>query len=140
MVEDNAADVDLLLLATRTAPDAISFHIVRDGKEAVAYLQREGPFADRQAHPFPDLILLDSSLPGMDGFELLAWIRGHPEFKALPVFVWTDSADRETLDRATRAGANRFVPKSVSFVRGGLAGLVRSISEAIVIPANKDRL
>jgi len=54
--------------------------------------------------------------------------------------VWTDSGDRETLDRAVRAGANRFVPKSVSFVRGGLAGLVRSISEAIVIPANKEGL
>jgi len=51
--------------------------------------------------------------------------------------VWTDSGDRETLDRAILAGANRFVPKSVSFVRGGLAGLVRGISEAILRPAEK---
>jgi CheY-like chemotaxis protein len=140
VVEDSADDVELLQIAARTAPDAVSFHIVPDGEKALAYLKGEGHFADRQAHPFPDLILLDLWLPGMSGFDVLAWIRAHPEFNALQVFVWTDSGDRETLDRAVQAGANRFVPKSVSFVRGGLAGLVRSISEAIVIPANKDRL
>ena len=69
--------------------------------------------------------------------QLLAWIRGHPEFKTLQVFVWTDSGDRETLDRAAKAGANRFVPKSVAFVRGGLAGLVRAIGEAI--PASLEK-
>jgi CheY-like chemotaxis protein len=137
VVEDNADDVELLRLAAEAAPDAVAFHIVGDGEKALAYLKGEGQFADRQAHPVPDLVLLDISLPGIDGFEVLAWIRAHPAFSALQVFVWTDSGDRETLDRATRAGADRFVPKSVSFVRGGLAGLVRGISEAILRPAEK---
>lgn len=140
VVEDNADDVELLQIAARTAPDAVSFHIVPDGEKALAYLKGEGQYADRHAHPFPDLILLDLWLPGINGFEVLAWIRTHRELKALPVFVWTDSGDRETLDRATQAGADRFVPKSVSFVRGGMAGLVRSISEAIVHTAKKDGL
>ena len=140
VVEDNADDVELLLIASRTAPDTVSFHIVRDAEQALAYLKGEGQFADRQAHPFPDLLLLDVWLPGMNGFDLLAWIRGHPDFKALQVFVWTDSGDRGTLDRASRAGANRFIPKSVAFVRGGLAGLMRAISEAIPHPAEKNSL
>lgn len=141
VVEDSEDDVELLLIASRTAPDVVSFNIVRDAEQALAYLKGEGPFADRQAHPFPDLLLLDLWLPGMNGLDLLAWIRGHPEFKTLQVFVWTDSGDHETLDRATRAGADRFVPKSVAFVRGGLAGLVRAISEAIIPhPAGKDSL
>ena len=135
MVEDSAEDVELLLIAARKAPDAVSFHVVRDGEEAMAYLKGEGQFADRHAHPFPDLVLLDISLPGMNGFDLLAWIRQHPEFSALKVFMWTDSGDPGALDRATRAGANRFVPKSVAFVRGGLAGLVRGIAQAIPDPA-----
>lgn len=137
VVEDNADDVELLKLAAEAAPDTVCFHIVGDGEQALAYLKGESQFADRHAHPFPDLILLDISLPGIDGFEVLGWIRARPEFSALPVFVWTDSGDRETLDRATRAGANRFVPKAVSFVRGGLAGLVRGISEAILPQAQK---
>jgi CheY-like chemotaxis protein len=140
VVEDNADDVELLLIASRTAPDTVSFHIVRDAEQALAYLKGEGQFADRQAHPFPDLLLLDVWLPGMNGFDLLAWIRGHPDFKTLQVFVWTDSGDRGTLDRASRAGANRFIPKSVAFVRGGLAGLMRAISEAIPHPAEKNSL
>ena len=137
VVEDNADDVELLRLAAEAAPNAVAFHIVGDGEKALAYLKGEGQFADRQAHPLPDLVLLDISLPGMNGFEVLTWIRAHPEFSALKVFVWTDSGDRETLDRAAKAGADRFVPKSVSFVRGGLAGLVRGISEAILRSAEK---
>jgi CheY-like chemotaxis protein len=131
VVEDSADDVELLLIAARTAPDVISFHVVTDGEQALAYLNGEGPFADRHAHPFPGLVLLDLSLPGMDGFAVLAWIRQHPEFSGLKVFVWTDSGDPAALDRAIQTGANRFVPKSVSFVRGGLAGLVRGIAQAI---------
>jgi CheY-like chemotaxis protein len=137
VVEDNVDDVELLRLAAEAAPNAIAFHIVGDGEKALAYLQGEGEFADRKTHPLPDLVLLDISLPGIDGFEVLTWIRAHPEFSALQVFVWTDSGEHATLERATRAGANRFVPKSVSFVRGGLAGLVRGISEAILGPAEK---
>jgi CheY-like chemotaxis protein len=131
VVDDDADDVELLLIAARKAPEAVSFHMVADGEQALAYLKGEGQFADRHAHPFPDLVLLDLSLPGMNGFEVLACIRQHPEFGALPVFVWTDSGDPGALERAIRTGANRFVPKSVAFVRGGLTGLVRGISEAI---------
>ena len=140
VVEDNADDVDLLQLAAKAAPEAVSFNIVRDGEQALAYLKGEGPFANREAHPFPQLVLLDLSLPGINGFEVLAWIRQHPEFGSLKVFVWTDSGDPKALDRAIKAGANRFVPKSVSFVRGGLAGLVHGISQAIPVTAEENSL
>jgi CheY-like chemotaxis protein len=138
VVEDSADDVELLLIAARTAPDVVSFHMVKDGEQALAYLKGEGQFADRKAHPLPHLVLLDLSLPGMDGFEVLAWIRQHPKFSALKVFVWTDSGDPGALDRAIRTGANRFVPKSVSFVRGGLTGLVRGIAQAIPDPVETE--
>ena len=138
VVEDNLDDVELLRLASEKMPEAVAFHIVGDGEQALAYLKGEGPYADRGAHPFPDLMLLDLALPGMNGFEVLAWIRQRPELNTLKVFVWTDAGDPATLDRALKAGANRFVPKSVSFVRGGMAGLVRGISQAILDPAGQD--
>ena len=140
VVEDNASDVELLQIAVRTAPDVVSLHVVPDGEQAVAYLKGEGQFADRRAHPLPDLVLLDLWLPGMNGFDVLSWIRQHPDFGALKVFVWTDSGDPAALERASRAGANRFIPKSVSFVRGGLHGLVRGITQAIEGSAKKDSL
>jgi CheY-like chemotaxis protein len=132
VVEDNGDDADLLQMAATAAPEAVSFHVVQDGEQALAYLKGEGDYADRHAHPLPDLVLLDITLPGMNGLEVLAWIRQQPEIRTLKVFVWTDSGDPATLDRAIKAGANRFVPKSVSFVRGGLAGLIRGISQEIL--------
>ena len=140
VVEDNADDVELLCMAASKAPEAVSLHIVGDGEQALAYLKGEGQYADRKARPFPDLVLLDIALPRMSGFDVLAWIRGHPDFSGLKVFVWTDAGDRGTLERAIKAGATRFVPKSVAFVRGGLTGLVRSISEAVGGPAENDTL
>jgi CheY-like chemotaxis protein len=131
VVEDNGDDADLLRIAAEAAPEAVSFHIVQDGEMALAYLTGKGQYADRHAHPFPDLVLLDITLPGMNGLDVLTWIRQQPEFGSLQVFVWTDSGDPAILERALKAGANRFVPKSVAFVRGGLAGLVRGISQAI---------
>jgi CheY-like chemotaxis protein len=138
VVEDNGDDANLLRIAAEATPEAVSFHIVEDGETALAYLKGEGQYADRRAHPLPDLVLLDISLPGMSGFDLLAWIRNHPEFGTLKVFVWTDSGDPAMLDRAIKAGANRFVPKSASFVRGGLAGLMRGISQAILNSHEKE--
>ena len=49
----------------------------------------------------------------------------------MKVFVWTDAGEPEAIERAITAGANRFVPKSVAFVRGGLAGLMGDIAQAL---------
>ena len=117
--------------ASRHVPSALAFHSVPSGEEAVRYLKGEGPFGDRKAHPIPDLVLLDLGLPGMDGFEVLAWIRKRTELQDLKVFIWTDAGQPDVLERATQAGASRFVPKSVAFVRGGLAGLINGMAEAI---------
>jgi CheY-like chemotaxis protein len=138
VVEDNADDVRLLELASRKAQTGLALYSVPTGEEALAYLKGEGPFSDRQAHPLPDLVLLDLKLPRMDGFEVLAWIRNHPELRGLKVFVWTDSGQPEVLARATRAGANRFVPKSVSFVQGGSVGLINGILQAFQGPPTQE--
>jgi CheY-like chemotaxis protein len=132
VVEDNADDVALLQAAVGRTPAGIAFHFVDSGERAIAYLKGEGPYRDRQAHPLPDLVLLDLWLPGMSGFDVLAWVRNHPELNGLKVFVWTDSGHQETIERAHREGANRFVPKSVAFVRGGLPGLLGDISQAVM--------
>ena len=137
VVEDSAEDFRLLEHASHQVPAALAFHSVSSGEDAVGYLKGEGRFADRKAHPLPDLVLLDIGLPGADGFEVLAWIRSQPDLKELKVFVWTDASEQDVLDRATQAGANRFVPKSVAFVSGGLAGLISGIAQAIAGPAGQ---
>jgi CheY-like chemotaxis protein len=140
VVEDSEDDAELLRLAAEKGRGGLSFHFVSSGEQAIAYLKGEGQFADRRAHPFPDLVLLDLWLTGMDGFEVLAWVRQQPELKPLKVFVWTDAGQREILERATQAGADRFVPKSMVFVRGGLEGLIGGISQALVGNGEESKL
>jgi CheY-like chemotaxis protein len=131
VVEDNPRDAGILQYAADKAPAGLAFYFVTSGEEAIAYLEGEGAFANRQAHPLPDLVLLDLGLPGISGFEVLSWIRHHPLLNGLKVFVWTDAGEPEVIERAAWAGANTFVPKSVAFVRGGLTGLMGDIAQAL---------
>lgn len=111
-VEDDADDV---LLITR-AIQKIGFvqpALARDGKEAVDYLSGEGKYADRDAYPFPSIILLDLKLPKMSGFEVLQWIRERPDLCRIPVLMFTSSRERIDVDRAYELGANAYLVKSV---------------------------
>src|SRR5688572_30658149 len=92
-VEDDADDVLLIGRAIRKAGLAAPF-LVGDGREAVEYLSGSGKYADRLAHPFPSIILLDLKLPKMSGFEVLNWIRKRPELCRIPVIMFTSSRER----------------------------------------------
>ena len=111
-VEDDADDVLLIGRAIRKAGLPVPA-VVRDGKEAVEYLSGSGKYADRAAHPFPSIILLDLKLPRMSGFEVLAWIRERTELCRIPVIMFTSSQERMDVDRAYALGANAYLVKSV---------------------------
>jgi CheY-like chemotaxis protein len=61
----------------------------------------------------PDLILLDISLPEMDGTEVLAWIRGQERLKNLPVIALTAHAMAGDRDKYLAAGFNDYVTKPI---------------------------
>ncbi len=111
-VEDDENDVFLIGRAIRKAGLAQP-NLVRDGVEAVAYLSGAGPYVDRDAHPFPSIVLLDLKLPKMSGFEVLRWIRERPEIRRVPVIMFTSSSERADVDRAYDLGANGYLLKSV---------------------------
>jgi two-component system, cell cycle response regulator DivK len=61
----------------------------------------------------PDLVLLDISLPEMDGTEVLAWIRQHPELKDVPVIALTAHAMAGDREKYLAAGFNDYVTKPI---------------------------
>jgi CheY-like chemotaxis protein len=71
----------------------------------------EGPFADRAAHPMPQLVLLDLKMPRLDGFDVLEWIRNEPCFKHLMVVIFSSSAEPRDIGRAYHLGANEYLVK-----------------------------
>ena len=61
----------------------------------------------------PPLILLDISLPGMDGLEVLARIKGDPELREIPVIAVTASAMRGDRERFLAAGCDDYLSKPI---------------------------
>ena len=88
---------------------------VRDGQSVIEYLKGVGPYADRAAHPLPCLLLLDLKMPGMDGFEVLEWLRFQLTLHdRVPVVVLTDSYNNADMERATALGAREYLLKPYS--------------------------
>jgi CheY-like chemotaxis protein len=100
VVEDNS---DNRLLVQAILEDRYEISEYETGAEAVAGLS-----ADR-----PDLILLDISLPEMDGTEVLAWIRKQDDLKDIPVIALTAHAMTGDRDKYLRIGFNDYVTKPI---------------------------
>jgi CheY-like chemotaxis protein len=115
LVEDDPNDIVLTRRAFRKAQLPEPIAVVEDGEQAVAYLGASGDFADRRAHPLPDLVLLDLKLPRRSGLEVLEWLRAQPGLKRLPVVVLTSSRESSDVNKAYELGANSYLLKPVTF-------------------------
>ena len=116
LVEDNAVDEELTLLALRRAKILNEVVIARDGAEALDYLFGTGAYAGRD-DPLPQLILLDLNLPKLSGLAVLHRIRTDERRKLLPVVILTSSNEEKDLIGGYRGGANSYIVKSVDFTK-----------------------
>jgi chemotaxis family two-component system response regulator Rcp1 len=110
LIEDNAGDARLTLEAFKEGKVINNLTVIHDGVDALAYLRRQGRYAD--AVP-PDLILLDLNLPKMDGREVLAEIKSDARLMAIPVVVLSTSASPDDITRAYSYHANCYITKPV---------------------------
>lgn len=115
LVEDNATDEKLTVLAFKRSGVSNHVVVVRDGAEALDYLFATGKFAERDVALLPALMLLDLKLPRIDGLEVLRRLRADERTRLLPVVILTSSKeDQDVIDGYTR-GANAYVRKPVDF-------------------------
>src|SRR6185503_9656872 len=103
-------DVDLTKEALDHSKMINNLHLVGDGVEALAFLRKEGKYANA-AHP--DLILLDLNLPKKDGREVLAVIKEDPALRRIPVVVLTTSDAEQDILKAYSLHANCYITKPV---------------------------
>ena len=115
LVEDNPDDEELTLRALSRNNIGNQVVVVRDGQEAIDWLEGTGPYATRNPNDVPALILLDLKLPKIDGLDVLRRLRATPRTAIVPVVILTSS--REDRDRASGyyGGANSYVQKPVDF-------------------------
>jgi CheY-like chemotaxis protein len=114
LAEDNANDVELTLTALRANSLANEVIVVRDGAEALDFLYRRGPFANREPG-LPALMLLDLKMPKVDGLEVLRAVKADPDLRKLPVVVLTSSREEQDLVHSYDLGVNAYVVKPVDF-------------------------
>jgi len=112
LVEDSPSDAAMTIEAMHEGRIVNQVHVATDGEMAMAFLRRQGPFAEA---PRPDLILLDLNLPRMDGREVLREVKDDPILKTIPVIVLTTSAAEEDILKSYELHANAYVTKPVAF-------------------------
>lgn len=115
VVEDNPSDEFLTLEAFSKLGLRDVVVAVRDGAEALDYLFGTGSYARDSTGTLPELILLDLSLPSLNGVEVLDRIRGDTRTRLIPVVVFTGSDSRRDLVTSYLNGANSFVQKPMDF-------------------------
>jgi two-component system response regulator len=108
LVDDNPADTDLTseVLARTGCPSHV--HAVTNGVEAIAFLRREGKYANAI---LPDFVILDLNLPGKDGRAVLAEVKGDRLLRKIPIAIFSTSEARQDIVRSYELGANCYVSK-----------------------------
>lgn len=124
LIEDNRGDIRLIQEALKNSTTRCEVVVARDGMEAMAYLRREGDFANSIR---PDLILLDLNLPKKDGREVLAEIKADPSLMHIPVVVLTTSRNEEDIFNSYDLHVNCYISKSRNLSQ--LFKIVRGIEE-----------
>lgn len=115
VAEDDSKDALPLKLAFAQAGVNAPVHFVRDGVQAIDELLGVPPLDNRAKHPLPNLLVLDWKMPGVDGFEVLAWLRQEPASDRITVAMLSGSCLQAALHRAYALGANFWVAKPFDF-------------------------
>jgi len=108
LVDDNDVDIKIEIRAFKNATFKNNLFIANGGQAVF-------DFFGQPKNPRPDLILLDISMPGMDGFEVLQKIKGDQMICNIPVIMLSASKNEQDIARSYNLGASNFIQKPVSY-------------------------
>lgn len=116
LVEDNPDHSRLIIKELNQAGRMINkIFPVKDGREALDFLFRQGDYKDPANSPRPGLVLLDLKLPRVDGLEVLKKIKSDKILKVIPVVILTTSSHDEDIVKSYQNGTNSYITKPVRF-------------------------
>ncbi|HTG45035.1 MAG TPA: response regulator [Verrucomicrobiae bacterium] len=111
-VDDQADYAELTREAFKMSSAAVNLHYAKDGEQCMAFIRREGMYADA---PTPDIILLDLNMPRMDGREVLLAISKDESLRHLPVVILTTSAEEEEILKMYQLRCSFYIVKPLDF-------------------------
>jgi two-component system response regulator len=119
LVEDTEEHAVLMKRALEDGKLNPHLFAVTDGQAALDFLYNQGDYADKEANPKPDLILLDLKLPKVSGLQILKKVKDEERLKDIPVVVLTASDEGSDIIRSYQGGAESYLTKSVLFLNKG---------------------
>jgi CheY-like chemotaxis protein len=129
VIEDNKSDVYLLERALHQQNLRFELLHLLNGDDVLAFVRRQGNFADA---PIPDLILMDLKLSKYGGEDLLPEIRRVGHFGRVPVCVWSSSQSLPDDAALTDLGVCRFIVKPSGLDQ--FMNIGKTIKELLTLP------
>lgn len=117
LIEDDLNDQFFVKKALEQVSPEVAVRAVCSGPEAQIYLLGHGVYADRTRFPLPTVIFLDIKMPGMNGFEVLAWLKENRALRRIPVVMVSSSDTQRDIDQAYELGASSYIVKPVAIDR-----------------------
>jgi two-component system response regulator len=117
LVEDNPNDEALALRALKKSGVMHRVDVVRDGRESLDYLFRQGNHSQRRENESPCFVLLDLNLPKIGGLDVLRSVREDQRTRLLPVVILTSSSEERDLKAGYQLGTNSYIVKPVDFTQ-----------------------
>ena len=114
LVEDNSNDIELALEVLSEESFARNIHVVKDGQQALDFLEHTGRHTQREPGN-PILVMLDVKLPRISGMEVLRRVKSDPALRSIPIVMLTSSREESDLQSSYDLGANAYVVKPLDF-------------------------
>ena len=137
-VDDDPNDLMFLSSAFTFIGRPQSIQSVCGGGEAIAYLNGEGVYGDRALHPYPNCILTDLKMPGIDGFDLLEFLRRKPDSALIRTVVLSGSQDQDDIKKAYELGAGGYLVKPSSTL--DLRKIVKTLHDFWILCERPERI
>lgn len=113
IIEDNHDDYETVVrIFERIGVKNPVYRIVM-GLDYSDYLNRRMSHQKRANEPLPALILLDLRLPAIDGLSILRDLKGNPQFRSIPVVIFSTAEDPREIAECYEAGANAYMVKHI---------------------------
>ncbi len=115
LIEDDPDHAELIIDVLKMENVKKEIILLKDGLEALDYLQKIDIDGNDGIRSQIDLVILDLNLPRVSGMDVLKFLKKNSRYCSIPVVILSTSADQETIETAYKNGANSYITKPISY-------------------------
>ncbi|HDY68157.1 hypothetical protein LCGC14_1404380 [marine sediment metagenome] len=126
LIEDDPDHAELIIDVLRTENVKKEIILLKDGLEALDYLQKIDIDGNGEIRSQIDMVILDLNLPKVKGMDVLKFLKNDSRYSSIPVVILSTSADHDTIETAYKNGVNSYITKPISYE--GFVEKIRTLS------------